>query len=197
MINERAARMQLKRVAIDTSKHVFTLHSVDDSEHPVLRKRSDASGLSLLRQAPRHAIGRGKDCRPTGKQHYPKTSGATGRPTHPGGQRLARPCNRVWFGRCQGAMQSPRRLPTDVSSTARGTAAKRFFRSARATMGFAPDRVTTDGHGSYQQITDDVGISESTVKVHRSHLTRRMITRSLAELGRMADQLKAVVGGPE
>ena len=29
------------------------------------------------------------------------------------------------------------------------TAAKAFFRSAKATMGFRPDRVTTDGHGSY------------------------------------------------
>jgi transposase-like protein len=28
-------------------------------------------------------------------------------------------------------------------------AAKAFFRSARATAGFRPDRVTTDGHGSY------------------------------------------------
>jgi putative transposase len=28
-------------------------------------------------------------------------------------------------------------------------AAKAFFRSARATMGFRPDRDTTDGHGSY------------------------------------------------
>ena len=28
-------------------------------------------------------------------------------------------------------------------------AAKAFFRSAVATMGFRPDRVTTDGHGSY------------------------------------------------
>ena len=28
-------------------------------------------------------------------------------------------------------------------------AAKIFFRSAQATMGFRPDRVTTDGHGSY------------------------------------------------
>ena len=27
--------------------------------------------------------------------------------------------------------------------------AEAFFRSARATMGFGPDRVTTDGHGSY------------------------------------------------
>jgi transposase-like protein len=28
-------------------------------------------------------------------------------------------------------------------------AAQAFFRSAKATMGFRPDRVTTDGHGSY------------------------------------------------
>jgi putative transposase len=28
-------------------------------------------------------------------------------------------------------------------------AAKAFFRSAQATTGFRPDRVTTDGHGSY------------------------------------------------
>ena len=28
-------------------------------------------------------------------------------------------------------------------------AAKTFFRSARAAMSFRPDRVTTDGHGSY------------------------------------------------
>ena len=28
-------------------------------------------------------------------------------------------------------------------------AAEAFFRSARATMGFRPDRMTTDGHGSY------------------------------------------------
>lgn len=28
-------------------------------------------------------------------------------------------------------------------------AAKAFFRSARATMGFRPKRVMTDGHGSY------------------------------------------------
>jgi putative transposase len=28
-------------------------------------------------------------------------------------------------------------------------AAKAFFRSVKATMGFRPDRVTTDGHGSY------------------------------------------------
>ena len=28
-------------------------------------------------------------------------------------------------------------------------AAKEFFRSARAVMGYKPERVTTDGHGSY------------------------------------------------
>jgi transposase-like protein len=28
-------------------------------------------------------------------------------------------------------------------------AARTFFRSTRATVGFQPDRVTTDGHGSY------------------------------------------------
>jgi hypothetical protein len=30
-------------------------------------------------------------------------------------------------------------------------AAKAFFRSARARMGFRPDRVTTEGHGPYPQ----------------------------------------------
>lgn len=30
--------MELKRIAIDTSKHVFTLHGVDDAERPVLRR---------------------------------------------------------------------------------------------------------------------------------------------------------------
>jgi FixJ family two-component response regulator len=41
-----------------------------------------------------------------------------------------------------------------------------------------------------KQIAHDIGISESTVKVHRSHLMRKMNTCSLAELGRMADQLE-------
>ncbi|NPD67645.1 DDE-type integrase/transposase/recombinase (plasmid) [Lichenicola cladoniae] len=31
-------------------------------------------------------------------------------------------------------------------------AAKAFFRSARAVTGFRPDRVTTDGHGSYPRV---------------------------------------------
>jgi FixJ family two-component response regulator len=41
-----------------------------------------------------------------------------------------------------------------------------------------------------KQIAFDIGISEATVKVHRSNLMRKMNTRSLVELGRMADQLK-------
>ena len=36
-----------------------------------------------------------------------------------------------------------------LSQTRDMKAAKAFFRSARATMGFPPERVTTDGHGSY------------------------------------------------
>ena len=30
--------MELKRIAIDTSKHVFTLHGVDVADRPVLRR---------------------------------------------------------------------------------------------------------------------------------------------------------------
>jgi transposase len=30
--------MRFKRIAIDTSKHVFTLHGVDEQERPVLRR---------------------------------------------------------------------------------------------------------------------------------------------------------------
>ena len=41
-----------------------------------------------------------------------------------------------------------------------------------------------------KQIAHDIGISESTVKVHRSHLMRKMKARSLPELSRMADVLK-------
>ncbi|MGI4748395.1 MAG: IS6 family transposase [Janthinobacterium lividum] len=36
-----------------------------------------------------------------------------------------------------------------LSQTRDMEAAKAFFRSAQATVGFRPDRVTTDGHGSY------------------------------------------------
>jgi FixJ family two-component response regulator len=41
-----------------------------------------------------------------------------------------------------------------------------------------------------KQIAHDIGITEPTVKVHRSNLKRKMNTSSLVELGRMADQLK-------
>jgi putative transposase len=40
-------------------------------------------------------------------------------------------------------------VDTMLSQTHDMAAAKAFFRSAKATMGFLPDRVTTDGHGSY------------------------------------------------
>jgi FixJ family two-component response regulator len=40
-----------------------------------------------------------------------------------------------------------------------------------------------------RQIADDIGISEPTVKVHRSNLMRKMNVRSLVELGRIADKL--------
>jgi FixJ family two-component response regulator len=43
-----------------------------------------------------------------------------------------------------------------------------------------------------KQIASDVGISESTVKVHRTNLVRKMKARSLPELSRMADILKLV-----
>jgi FixJ family two-component response regulator len=41
-----------------------------------------------------------------------------------------------------------------------------------------------------KQIADDIGISESAVKVHRSNLMQKMSVRSVVELGRMADQLQ-------
>jgi FixJ family two-component response regulator len=41
-----------------------------------------------------------------------------------------------------------------------------------------------------KQIADDIGIAESTVKVHRTNLMRKMKARSLPELSRMADMLK-------
>ena len=41
-----------------------------------------------------------------------------------------------------------------------------------------------------KQIAYDLGISEVTVKVHRSHLMRKMSVHSLPELGRVADKLK-------
>lgn len=41
-----------------------------------------------------------------------------------------------------------------------------------------------------KQIAGDIGITESTVKVHRTNLMRKMKARSLPELSRMADALK-------
>jgi FixJ family two-component response regulator len=43
-----------------------------------------------------------------------------------------------------------------------------------------------------KQIAGDFGVSEGTVKVHRSNLMRKMKTRSLSELSRMADKLNLV-----
>jgi FixJ family two-component response regulator len=41
-----------------------------------------------------------------------------------------------------------------------------------------------------KQIAGDIGIAETTVKVHRSRAMRKMNVRSLTEFGRMADKLK-------
>ena len=43
-----------------------------------------------------------------------------------------------------------------------------------------------------KQIAGDIGISEMTVKVHRSNMMRKMKAASLPELGRMADKLDLV-----
>jgi len=48
-----------------------------------------------------------------------------------------------------------------------------------------------------KQIAGDMGITESTVKVHRSRAMRKMKARSLPELGRMADKLKLVPEKPQ
>jgi FixJ family two-component response regulator len=40
-----------------------------------------------------------------------------------------------------------------------------------------------------KQIANDIGIAESTVKVHRTNLMRKMKARSVPELTRMADRL--------
>jgi FixJ family two-component response regulator len=40
------------------------------------------------------------------------------------------------------------------------------------------------------EIAGDIGIAEPTVKVHRSNMMRKMNVRFLAQLARMADQLK-------
>jgi FixJ family two-component response regulator len=43
-----------------------------------------------------------------------------------------------------------------------------------------------------KQIANDIGVSEATVKVHRSHAMRKMNARSLPEFGRMAAKLGLV-----
>jgi FixJ family two-component response regulator len=48
-----------------------------------------------------------------------------------------------------------------------------------------------------KQIAHDIGIAESTVKVHRTNLMRKMKARSLPELSRMADILKLMPQGPQ
>jgi RNA polymerase sigma factor (sigma-70 family) len=48
-----------------------------------------------------------------------------------------------------------------------------------------------------KQIAVDIGISETTVKVHRSRAMRKMKARTLPEFGRMADKLKLVPEGPQ
>jgi FixJ family two-component response regulator len=48
-----------------------------------------------------------------------------------------------------------------------------------------------------KQIAGDIGIAEATVKVHRSHLMRKMKARSLPELSRMADKLKLAPERPK
>jgi FixJ family two-component response regulator len=45
-----------------------------------------------------------------------------------------------------------------------------------------------------KQIAADIGISEVTVKVHRSHVMRKMKASSLPDLARMADRLKLTDG---
>jgi FixJ family two-component response regulator len=48
-----------------------------------------------------------------------------------------------------------------------------------------------------KQIASDIGIAESTVKVHRTHLMRKMKARSLPELSRMADTLNVRLQQPQ
>jgi RNA polymerase sigma factor (sigma-70 family) len=48
-----------------------------------------------------------------------------------------------------------------------------------------------------KQIANDIGIAESTVKVHRTNLMRKMKTRSVPELSRMADILNMRLQQPQ
>ena len=47
-----------------------------------------------------------------------------------------------------------------------------------------------------KQIAGDIGITNSTVKVHRANLMKKMKARSLPELSRMADILGLAPGTP-
>jgi len=42
-----------------------------------------------------------------------------------------------------------------------------------------------------KQVAAELGASETTVKIHRSHLMEKMQAKSLPELVRMADKLKS------
>jgi FixJ family two-component response regulator len=46
-------------------------------------------------------------------------------------------------------------------------------------------------------IAAELGVSEITVKVHRSHVMKKMRTRSLADLARIADTLGVRAGKPK
>jgi FixJ family two-component response regulator len=48
-----------------------------------------------------------------------------------------------------------------------------------------------------KQVANDIGITESTVKVHRVNLMRKMKARSLPELSRMADRLNIRLQSPQ
>ena len=48
-----------------------------------------------------------------------------------------------------------------------------------------------------KQIAFDIGVSEVTVKVHRSNLMRKMKAASLPELGRIADKLELLSEKPQ
>jgi RNA polymerase sigma factor (sigma-70 family) len=48
-----------------------------------------------------------------------------------------------------------------------------------------------------KQIANDIGIAESTVKVHRTNLIRKMKARSLPALSRMADVLNVTPQRPQ
>jgi FixJ family two-component response regulator len=48
-----------------------------------------------------------------------------------------------------------------------------------------------------KQMAGDLGITESTVKVHRTNLMRKMQARSLPELSRMVDTLKLTAEKPQ